>query len=120
MKRQILFSVLAALAMVLVMSVPAFAQVVAQTSSAGQGLANGLGTLLGSNVALLIGVALALFGLYEWLVAQNTAVGLGMIIFGVAIAFVPDIFQGIKNAAGNVFQAVHSGGATAGATTNGQ
>jgi hypothetical protein len=112
MKRQILFSVLAILAMILVMTIPALAQVQNTASGTGSNLGQAFSDLIGSNIALIIGVAMALFGLYEWLVAQNTAVGLGMIVFGIAIAFVPNIFQGLKTAVSPIFNKIGTNNAT--------
>ncbi|HEX2859132.1 MAG TPA: hypothetical protein VHP58_02925 [Alphaproteobacteria bacterium] len=76
------------------MTVPAFAA----ATGGGGSLVQGFTDLLSSNVALLVGLALALFGLYEILVAQNTGVGVGMVVFGLIIAFVPNIFDGLVGA----------------------
>lgn len=97
MKRQFLFGLVAVLAMVVIMSVPALAQ----TSGGGESLVTGFKDLVQSNIALFVGLALALFGLYEILVAQNTAVGVGMVVFGLLIAFVPNIFDGLFQAVRN-------------------
>jgi hypothetical protein len=94
MKRQILFSVLAILAMLVAVALPALAQ----TSGAGSSLVTGFTGLVTSNIALFVGLALALFGLYEILVAQNTGVGVGMVVFGLIIAFVPNLFDGLFQA----------------------
>jgi hypothetical protein len=104
MKSQFMFSVMAVLAMLVLATVPAFAQ----TSGGGESLVNGFTQLVSSNIALFVGLALALFGLYEILVAQNTAVGVGMIVFGLIIAFVPNLFDGLVGAVKQPLQSLGS------------
>jgi hypothetical protein len=113
MKREFLFSLLAILAMVVVLAVPALAKDAAAAggSTVGQGVLDTFYAVVVGNIGLMLGMALALFGLYEWLVAQNTAVGLGMIVVGVCIAFVPNVFTGFQKLVGSMINTFGGTGA---------
>ena len=69
---------------------PAFAQ----AESAGTNLLTTLNSLLTGNLMLAIGLAIAVIGLWVWLVKQETMAGIFMIIGGVLLTAAPAIFKG--------------------------
>jgi type IV secretory pathway VirB2 component (pilin) len=80
---------------------PAFAQAVspaggAAFQSGNQALQTLQGTITG-NIGFLIGLAIAFFGVWTWIVNQNTGAGILMIIGGVLITMVPQIFTGAQS-----------------------
>ncbi len=65
----------------------------------GGDLTSSLVNVVQGNLGLFAGIALALFGLYTWLVAQNTGTGIIMIIGGVIVTAFPGIFAGLAEGA---------------------
>jgi hypothetical protein len=52
--------------------------------------------LLGSNLGLVAGMIVALFGMYQLLVKQQVALGLILLFASCSIAFLPNLVQGIR------------------------
>lgn len=109
-----------ALAAVL-LSEPTFAQGTGAAGTAGSTAFNTFQSAITGNIGFLIGLAIAFFGVWTWIVQQNTGAGILMIIGGVLITMVPSLFNGARNFVGGV---VGSFGGTSnavnrtGATTN--
>jgi type IV secretory pathway VirB2 component (pilin) len=80
---------------------PTFAQAVSPAGGAAFQSGNtALQTLQGTitgNIGFLIGLAIAFFGVWTWIVQQNTGAGILMIIGGVLITMVPQIFTGAQS-----------------------
>lgn len=104
-KQDALMASVCVLGLLLVTIEPSFAQpsvdqdaggFQAQASTIGGGIKNaGLDVIFG-NIGLLIGIAFAAFGAYQWLVKQNTAVGVGSIIFGAILALSDNLLEGVQ------------------------
>ena len=69
-------------------------EAVAQSTDLGGNFAETLMKTLRGNGGIFIGVAIALLGLYTWLMKQNTW-GVVMIIGGVAFTAFPGLFDGV-------------------------
>ena len=80
---------------------PTFAQVGNAATSGNTALKTLEGTITG-NIGFLIGLAIAFFGVWTWIVNQNTGAGILMIIGGVLITMVPAIFNGARSFVGGV------------------
>lgn len=61
--------------------------------------------LVRGNWGTLIGLGIALLGLYTWLVKQDTFVGILMMIAGIAITAFPGIFGSMQDAFQTAFNA---------------
>ncbi len=96
MKLQTIFAVVAMLILTVVLVEPSFAQVTADSTAKNAGT-NALSTLTGAitgNLGLLIGLGLAIGGLWTWIVGQNTSAGLLMIAGGILLTLSPGVFNG--------------------------
>jgi hypothetical protein len=51
--------------------------------------------LVTGNIGLLVGLALAVFGIYTWVVKQETTAGLLLIVGGVLITIAPGVFNSL-------------------------
>lgn len=65
-------------------------------ASAGGNLVTVFESTIGGKIGLFIGLVLTLWGLWTWIVKQDTAAGLTMIAGGVAITLLPNIFNGMR------------------------
>lgn len=96
MKLQTIFAIVAMLLLTVLLVEPSFAQVTADATAKTAG-SKALGTLTGAitgNLGLLIGLGLAIGGLWTWIVGQNTSVGLLMIAGGIMLTLSPGVFNG--------------------------
>ncbi len=96
-----LFGVLASV-MALVPGV-ASAEVVAPTAIGGAGAVGALTGLIQSNYGVLIGLGVAAFGLWMWLMDQSSW-GIVMMIGGVAITAFPGLWQAVYVGVGGVLK----------------
>ena len=95
---------------------PEMANASAPAGGAGSSTADDLQTLITGNIGTLVGLGIALLGLYTWLVQQSSW-GVIMIIGGVAVTAFPGLFQSMQGG----FSAAFSGsGATSDASTFGE
>lgn len=60
----------------------------------GESILEAVNEVLNSPIMIVIGLALAVIGVWMWLVRQETAAGIMMIIGGVIITGIPAIFRG--------------------------
>ena len=60
----------------------------------GESILTAVNDVLNSPIMIVIGLALAVIGVWMWLVRQETAAGIMMIIGGVIITGIPAIFRG--------------------------
>ena len=88
------------------------------TATPGSDLLGDISGLLSGNVGTLIGLGIAIMGLYMWLV-QQASWGIVMIIGGVAITAFPGIFLGIKNGFNSIFDSSIEGAAPTAQTSLG-
>lgn len=88
-----------ALTAMLLAAQPAFAQ---NASNAGLNLLNTFQGAITGNIGFFLGLAIAFFGVWTWVVNQNTGAGILMIIGGVLITLVPSLFTGARNLVGGV------------------
>lgn len=65
------------------------------------------------NIGLLIGLGIAFFGLWTWIMSQNSW-GIVMIIGGIAVTAFPGLFDGVANTLRPVFSTIASGSSSAG------
>jgi len=95
MKKQIVLA-LCLLAVTVLLANPSFAQ----SSGAGQAGSNFLNTLKGlitGNLGLFLGLAITVFGIWTWVINQNTGAGITMIIGGVLLTVAPGLFSGVQS-----------------------
>lgn len=85
-----LFTV-ALLAGTLMLGSDAFAQV----SDAGSSVLGSLEDAITGNIGLIVGLCLAVLGIWTWVVRQETAAGILLIIGGVLITITPGVFNTI-------------------------
>ena len=94
MKKFLTFMSFAVLAVVLTMA-PEAAMAQDATAAGGDLLASVLGMVSGS-LGTLIGLGIALFGLYMWLIQQSSW-GIMVMIGGVAVTAFPGIFEWVRS-----------------------
>lgn len=85
---------------------PALAQ---DATNAGESITTELVDLVQGNIGTAIGLAIALFGLWTWIVKQTTW-GIVMIIGGVILTAFPGIFDNLREGVASTFQDVESAG----------
>ena len=91
---------IAALALAaLLLAEPTFAQ---GATLAGNNAFRTFQDVITGNIGFLIGMAIAFFGVWTWIVNQNTGAGILMIIGGVLITMVPALFDGARGLVGGV------------------
>ena len=61
----------------------------------GQAETHVLGNIIEGNVGLLLGLAIAMWGFWVWIVKQNTW-GFFMMVLGTAITAFPGMFEGLR------------------------
>lgn len=86
---------------------PALAQGAGTTTTAGGAGSNVLSGIQGAitgNIGLFIGLALAILGIWTWVVKQETAAGIMLIIGGVLITISPGVFNTIRGVVDGVVQ----------------
>ena len=71
------------------------------TQNVGQSALGGVSSLLSGNIALVIGLCLGVFGLWTWLVKQETW-GIILILGGVVLTAFPGIFDSITTGSTNI------------------
>lgn len=91
--RHSLFLLAAGSLMLLAAANPAFAQ----AAAAGGNLVSTFEDAITGNIGFFIGLAVTLIGLWTWIIKQETGAGIVMIIGGVLITLVPDIFDGMTD-----------------------
>lgn len=98
-KRNILFGFAAIALMIVSMNGLTFA---ADAGSAGANLLGTVTDMLSGSIGTIIGLGLAFLGLWTWIVKQETAAGITMILGGVALTMLPQVFEGAKGVVGGV------------------
>ena len=96
MKLQTIFAVAAALLLTVVLADASFAATATGAAGAGNTALSTLTGAITGNIGLLIGLGLAVGGLWTWIVGQNTAAGLTMIAGGILLTLSPGIFNGMS------------------------
>lgn len=81
--------------------------------TAGGAFTNTFVQTLQGNIGLLIGLGIAFFGLWTWIMSQNSW-GIVMIIGGIAVTAFPGLFDGVANTLRPVFSTIANGSSTAG------
>ena len=82
-------------AVMMLVASPVFAQSGGTgANQAGTSLLTTLNSVLTGNLMLAIGLAIAVIGLWVWLVKQETMAGILMIVGGVVLTAAPAIFRG--------------------------
>lgn len=76
--------------------VDAFAAPNSTAAGAGGSFLETLEGLVTGNIGLMVGLALAILGIYTWVVKQETSAGIMLIIGGVLITVAPGIFNSFK------------------------
>ena len=97
-----MFSLLAVVALVL--PDMAFA-----STNAGSGLFSDIQSAITGNLGTVIGLGISLFGLWMWLMQQNSW-GLAVLIFGAAITAFPGLYSGMATGFRNAFSESGAGG----------
>lgn len=111
LSRNAVFALLFTAGLALV-SMDAAAQVAGQNQSSNAG-SSVLGALQGAitgNIGLILGLGLAILGIWTWVVKQETAAGIMLIIGGVLITISPGVFNSIRGMVDGIV-ATTSGGA---------
>lgn len=104
MKKLMTLTFFIALVGLVALAPEALANVDSTAQGAGSSVITGINSVISGNIGLFIGVGLALFGLYTWLVAQNTGTGIIMIIGGVAVTAFPGLFEGMSQASTDILK----------------
>lgn len=73
-------------------------------SQAGEGLIRAFDDIASGNIGLFVGILVAAFGLYVWLIRQESW-GVIMIIAGVIITAFPGIFEALSDGTNSILQA---------------
>jgi type IV secretory pathway VirB2 component (pilin) len=100
--REAFFAFAAVLVMLAMVANPAIAQVALGGAGSGAAQAGGnvLNTFVGlltGNIGTVIGLFVVVLGLWTWIIKQETGAGIIMIIGGVVITLVPQLFTGTRN-----------------------
>jgi hypothetical protein len=93
---------LTATVLMALVAAPAFAQY----STAGQSVLDAINGILNSPVMLILGLGLAVIGVWTWLVKQETMAGILMIVGGVVLTGIPAIFRGTTTVVAPVLEGV--------------
>ncbi|RYG60785.1 MAG: hypothetical protein EON60_05900 [Alphaproteobacteria bacterium] len=109
-KRNLMLGVAAVAAMSLALTAPAFAQT--SGSELGSSFFESLTGAITGNIGFFLGLLLAVWGIWVWVVQQKTGAGVMMIIGGVLITLTPSLFTSIRNFAGNALSTVNGGSNT--------
>lgn len=109
-KRNLMLGLAAVAAMTLTAVEPTFAT----TSGAdvGSSFFDSLTGMITGNIGFFLGLLLAVWGIWVWVVQQKTGPGVMMIIGGVLITLTPSLFTSVRNLAGNALATVNGGANT--------
>ncbi|MCP5405697.1 MAG: hypothetical protein H6922_05705 [Pseudomonadaceae bacterium] len=79
------------------------------SAGAGQTVLNQIIGAITGNIGLIIGLVLAILGIWTWVVKQETAAGIMLIIGGVLITVSPGVFNTLRSMVNPVVDAAASG-----------
>lgn len=96
MKKLFMFALFGFVAVALTMLPESALAVASDYTTSGSSLKADITGMLGGTVGTVIGLLLAIFGLYMWLV-QQASWGIVLILGGVLITVFPSIFTGVKD-----------------------
>jgi hypothetical protein len=111
-KQHIFFG--AAAVVMMVLEIHGLSMAVDSGYSAGSNLVSTFTDTITGNIGLFIGLLLTLWGLWTWIVKQDTGAGVTMIAGGVALTLLPNIFNGMRGVVDGVVTQFGSDTATSG------
>ncbi len=105
-KRNLMLGIAAAA----VLTLTAQAGIAQDGGQVGASFFGSLQTMIVGNIGFFLGLLLAVWGIWVWVVQQKTGAGVMMIIGGVLITLTPSLFNSVRNLAGSALQTVNGGG----------
>lgn len=84
--------------------IEAFAAVTGTANTAGESVVQQMIGAMTGNIGLLLGLGLAILGIWTWVVKQETAAGIFLIIGGVLLTVSPAVFNTIGSMVGPIVQ----------------
>lgn len=75
----------------------AFAAATGGAGGAGAGLLDSIEKAITGNIGLIIGLCLAVLGIWTWVVKQETAAGIMLIVGGILITITPGVFNSVRS-----------------------
>ncbi|RYE61196.1 MAG: hypothetical protein EOP20_00315 [Hyphomicrobiales bacterium] len=96
-KRNLMLGLAAVAVLSLTIAAPSFAS--SSGSDVGSDFFDSLQGMITGNIGFFLGLLLAVWGIWVWVVQQKTGAGVMMIIGGVLITLTPSLFNSIQNLA---------------------